>query len=411
MAQTTLNLIEHVLPLKVPLRQWVFTVPFELRARLGYDGALLSEVTRIFTDSILRWYRRRLRGEGVQSGQGGAVVVVQRTSSDLRLDPHIHAVFLDGVYAAGPDGAPVFHPLPRLSTTEVADALQVARVRILRRLVRTGVIASDTEGLAVDDALAARDPAWAHLAAAAVRGCAPAGPSLRRRPVEVSLRDHPGAVVTGARCVEDQGFSLHAATHVAAWDDRGKEALVKYVLRPPLAQERVKPGPDGLVRLVLKKPFSDGTFAIDLSPLALLGRLAAAVPPPKHHTLRYAGVLAAASLWRPLVVPPPPPPQDAADDPTESDAPTASGGARSRYRPWAELLRRTWAIDREVCPRCGGPMRLIAWVKDPAGIARYLRSLGEPTEPPPLAPARAPPYFRTTERRRATDDSADLFDA
>jgi hypothetical protein len=52
-------------------------------------------------------------------------------------------------------------------------------------------------------------------------------------------------------------------------------ALVRkfqYVLRPPIAQERVVQGPDGLVRIVLKKRFSDGTFAVDLDQLSLLTR-------------------------------------------------------------------------------------------------------------------------------------------
>jgi len=37
------------------------------------------------------------------------------------------------------------------------------------------------------------------------------------------------------------------------------------ILRPPLSTERLLPGPDGLVRIALKKPFSDGT---DLTPEA-----------------------------------------------------------------------------------------------------------------------------------------------
>jgi hypothetical protein len=31
--------------------------------------------------------------------------------------------------------------------------------------------------------------------------------------------------------------------------------------------ERLLPAPDGLVRIALKKPFSDGTVAVDLDPL------------------------------------------------------------------------------------------------------------------------------------------------
>ena len=57
------------------------------------------------------------------------------------------------------------------------------------------------------------------------------------------------------------------------------------------------------MRITLKKPFSDGTVAVDLDPLSLLSRLAASVPAPRLHTVRYAGVLASASKLR-LTLPP-----------------------------------------------------------------------------------------------------------
>jgi hypothetical protein len=54
-------------------------------------------------------------------------------------------------------------------------------------------------------------------------------------------------------------------------------------------------------------------------------------------------------------------------------------------------------------------MRLIALVKDPAGIARFLRGIGEPTEPPVLAPARDPPYYKRAVRRTAPDSPPELL--
>ncbi len=69
---------------------------------------------------------------------------------------------------------------------------------------------------------------------------------------------------------------------------------------------------------VLRRPFRDGTTTIDLDPRSLLSRLAAAVPPPRQHGIRYAGVLAAASKWRAKVVPPPlPSPAAEPDQPHE----------------------------------------------------------------------------------------------
>jgi len=113
-------------------------------------------------------------------------------------------------------------------------------------------------------------------------------------------------------------------TRAGGIDAEGREALLRYVLRPPIAQERVEQRPDGLVRITLKKAYADGTVAVDMDPLSLLCRLATSVPPPRFHTIHYAGVLAAASPWRSRITPPPP---RASDDEREA-------------WPWAKSLRR-----------------------------------------------------------------------
>jgi hypothetical protein len=129
------------------------------------------------------------------------------------------------------------------------------------------------------------------------------------------------------------------------------------------------------------------------------------VPPPGQHQVRYSGVLAAAAKWRPLVVPPPPPTAESAS------AQAAAQPAKRRpvthhclYRSYVELIRRTFVIDRNHCPRSGGPIKLRAIVTKPESIERILRSLGEATELPPLSPARGPPYLRSRVFRRKPDD-------
>ena len=221
------------------------------------------------------------------------------------LNPHLHGIVLDGVFALGENATPVFHPLPSLDIEDVADLLQVIRVRVLGMLERRGVIEDRAELTLLDDGLAEREPALAQLAAAAVSGLAPAGPEQRQRP-PIALRGQVGVEVAAPLCVAELGFSLHAATEAGADDERGREALVRYALRPPLAQERLSLLDSGLVRIELRRPFRDGTVAADLDPLSLLCRLAAAVQPPRSHTVRYSGVLGAASKLRALVVPVPP---------------------------------------------------------------------------------------------------------
>ncbi len=70
-------------------------------------------------------------------------------------------------------------------------------------------------------------------------------------------------------------------------------------------------------------------------------------------------------------------------------------GAAARQRgayAWVRLLGRIYAVLPLICLRCGGEMRLIAFITSPAAIVPILAHLGEAITPPPLAPrARAPP--------------------
>jgi hypothetical protein len=105
----------------------------------------------------------------------------------------------------------------------------------------------------------------------------PAGPEWRRG----ALRLVHGALrFDKLLCASLDGFTLHAARYAGALDAAGREALLKYVLRPPIAQEGVTHGPEGLVPITLKKPFADGTVAVDMDPLSLLCRLAGSAPAP-----------------------------------------------------------------------------------------------------------------------------------
>jgi hypothetical protein len=193
------------------------------------------------------------------------------------------------------------------------------------------------------------------------------------------------------------------------------------VLRPPIAQEHVTLTADGLVAVTLKKPFRDGTVSVEMDPLSLISRLAASVHPPRFHSVRYGGVLAPHSQWRSLIVPSPPPTATAAttdmvesgchSHPPGKDTPDRPPTHRCRYRPWHELMRRCMKIDVETCGRCGGKLRLVALVKDAENIARYLRHLRLPTDVPPLAPARGPPFWQSTVLRRRSGQPPDAPDA
>jgi hypothetical protein len=217
-------------------------------------------------------------------------------------------------------------------------------------------------------------------------------------------------------CAAWAGFSLHASTTVPAGDKPGRERLIKYILRPPLAAERIERLDEqarGRVRLRLKRPFSDGTWAIEMDELSLVARLAALVPPPWQNQVRYSGVLAPASKWRTRIVPKP----TAEPTPAEpsEQTPCDHGGLASeqgrgaqrpvpkgngcRYWPWRLLEARTFGEPTTQCSRCAGELTLRALVQDHDSIRRILIHLGLPTDIPKPAPARGPPYYRAPARR------------
>jgi hypothetical protein len=171
--------------------------------------------------------------------------------------------------------------------------------------------------------------------------------------------------------------------------------LLRYVLRPPIAQERLERRADGLVRIALKRAFADGTVAVDLDPLSLLCRLATSVPPPRFQTVKYAGVLAPAGAWRARIRPSSQLPLPA--EPSDEDTTPKRAGC---YRGWAELLKRTFDQDVLQCPRCHGRMKLVALVTETKSVARYLAKIGEPIEVPGRSPSRGPPYWKSTVLRR-----------
>jgi hypothetical protein len=163
----------------------------------------------------------------------------------------------------------MFHPALAPSQDEIESLVGRASKRILRFLQRRKVITlvtapGDGEVRVVrDETMGEKDPLLAKLLAAATAGAAPAGRANQRQPLRIVLDPDDRPVGKGTLCAQTQGFNLHAATKVAANDKPGRLTLCRYILRPPLANDRLKILDDDKVRIQLKKPWSDGTTWVD----------------------------------------------------------------------------------------------------------------------------------------------------
>lgn len=385
MTERAADLVDRVLP-RVPVRQWVLSLPHRLRYLLAWDHRLCRAVLGVFVRALLDFYRRQARRAGVDDGQSGTLTVIQRFGGGLNLNVHFHTLALDGVFSEEPTGGLRFDPAVFPSDDEVARLLATVRCRILRLLRRRG--RAGDEDLTPPDPLAEESLALAALSSASVLGRIALG---RRAGARVwRLGQDPEAAwvaSTGPRQAHLEGFDLHANVWVPATNRARLEELCRYLLRPPVAQDRLGLTGDGRIRLRLKTPWADGTRHLLFEPVEFLEKLAALIPRAHANLVLYHGVLASHARWRPRVV---------LREPTDPSAPTLASAAdpsdgapptpRPRHRAWAQLMQRAFGVDVLACPRCAGRLRLVATVDDPHAVRAILESLGLAASTFPPAP-------------------------
>jgi hypothetical protein len=130
----------------------------------------------------------------------------------------------------------------------------------------------------------------------------------------------------------------------------------------------------------------DGTSHFLFEPIEFLEKLAALIPRPAVNLLLYHGVLAPRVRRRSQVVRYARPAPDGIALTLEA---TPRPAGLTHAWTWAALMRRVFALDVLACPRCGGRLRAITTVQDPAVVRAILAHLG--LAPGPDSPGPAPP--------------------
>ena len=383
MAETAAHLADHVFP-RLPVRQWVLSVPKRLRYFIQRDGPVLAMVLRIFLRVIAQTLHAHCPGAAHMAKAVlhiGAVAFIHRFGSSLNEHVHFHVCVVDGVFEElAKPAAPgiIFHPPSNIDAETVAQVEPTLRRRILRAFVGRGLLES------------------------------------------FEAKEMLG--------YKHSGFSVDAGVCIAAQDRAGLERLLRYCARPPFAMDRLRKAGSELVYRCGKQhsePASDyirGAKAdeLHLTPLQLIDRIAALVPPPRTHRHRYFGVLAPNSPLRDVVTAMAAAPAsviavqakpdahaNAAGDRARGTAPPGHTGAtasaptpeppsppkRPAHYLWAVLIARIYEVFPLLCPICGGQMRIIAFITHSVDIRHILDHIGADAEPPHITPARGPPLW------------------
>jgi Putative transposase/Transposase zinc-binding domain len=388
MAQTAAHLVEQVIPW-VPTRQWVVSVPVPLRYWTAASQDLTAHVHTIIRRTIVQYYVNQAvqRGHARATVHPGSVTFIQRFGSALQLNVHYHVLCLEGVFLERTDQGrpPRFLAGEPPTDTDIAAVVQKISRRVIRLLRRLGYLEADLEPPVATgyDPLRETAPELARTMAASVQQRVAwgerAGQHVRRIG---SGFGHEGEAprLTGPRCASVNGFSLHANTAIPAHRRDQLEQLIRYTARGAVSLERLQADANGDLVYTFTHPWSDGTTGITLSPLELLEKLAALVPLPHVHLVRYGGCLAPHSHLRAAILPTP---RQQGLDGEEMPRSTP-------YWPWARLLKRVFALEMGTCPWCQhGTLRLIAVITQGTVIRKILRHLKLAADPPPIAPARA----------------------
>jgi hypothetical protein len=332
-----------------------------------------------------------LRQAGLRSDQAdsGAVTLIQRFGSAANLNIPLHCLVLDGVYRRT-DGEPAFVEVPAPTDEALQALLHKIIARLMKLRTRRGVLVEDEGSTYLADADADSDDARTlrPLQAAACTYRIAFGPRAGQKVLTVRGAMPRELGFAQDLCADMQGFSMHAAVRCEADDRQGLERLCRYITRPAPAYERVQCNAAGHVVLKLKTSWRDGTTHLVMSPQEFMQRLAALVPRPRLHLIRFHGVLVPNARLRAQVVPAGP--HEDAGTRQDSQALEPDDGQRWASRiSWARLLKRVFQIDLEHCPNCGGGLKIIAAILETEVIERILEHLGPPARAPPRSPARA----------------------
>ena len=346
MFETAAHLVEHRFP-RVPVRQWVITLPKRLRYFLLRDSQLTGRVLQISLRVIEQTLREHCPDAPLTAKYGG-ITYIHRFGSMLNAHLHFHSCLIDGVFAQTGNGLS-FYKTVGITQKVIETAQETIRKRLLRLFVRRDL-------LSFDEAEAMQN--WGN----------------------------------------GGGFSLHARVQIAANDRKGLERLFRYCARPIVAGERLSwLEKDERLIYRLSKPQHNGQTELRLTPMEFLDRMVLLIPPPRCHRHRYHGVLAPNAPLRKAV-------SECAGLRVESEKTAVEEEethsvdgeellANTYSSLWAILLGKIFEINPLLCPSCGGEMKIIAFVTDTEPIRKILRHIGELDHAPSISPSRDPPVF------------------
>jgi hypothetical protein len=190
-----------------------------------------------------------------KNGMTGAVTLVQRFGSALKLNVHFHMLFIDGAYSRNQYGKVVFKRTKAPEKDELCKLVNKISLRVAAYLERQGFLERDEENSYLQLDGMEEDP-MQQLLGHSITYRVAVGPQQGKK--VFTLQTVP-ATETGvnAQTAKESGFSLHAGVVAQHWERRKLERLCRYITRPAISEKRLSITPAGNIRYQLKTPYRE----------------------------------------------------------------------------------------------------------------------------------------------------------
>jgi len=158
------------------------------------------------------------------------------------------------------------------------------------------------------------------------------------------------------------GFGAYCGKKINPKEARSTENLARYIIRASFSQERMKYYPDQ-AKVTYQSKY--GKDVKEFSCLEWMAALVSHIPDRGGQTVRYYGSYSNVTRGR-LKKEEGEPEFHIIEDETP-------GGLN---KSWARLIQKIYEVDPLICPKCGGEMRVIAFIEDYKIIKKILDYLG-----------------------------------
>ncbi len=172
------------------------------------------------------------------------------------------------------------------------------------------------------------------------------------------------------------GFNIHVRGQIAGTDGDAVESIARYMSRAPISVDRVEFNPaDNTLTVYERKdkpsPHGYKTYTI----MEFMALLAAHIPSPYESLVYYYGIYSSSHRGKER--------RENRNDQSIGIQETKGTGRASST--WARLIHRIFEVDPLQCIKCGGNMRVIAFITDYQTTKSILKHIEEETiRPPPL---------------------------